>query len=206
MVDGVIFFFFFWNLHFVTIVQKNTKKKNNNNIHTMNLICKLCCWWTLINIQLQAHRGGGVQGVWCTTPDLSKGPLFATKWAKNVVFAVKGWGSKKVHFWVQKLHFSGILHLASNPGYGPDRLCLPRHVSAQHLKWSWEVWFLAHLYILIIMELNSIHLDMKCMHTAILNTLSAICSTAGISKNERLSEWCDIYTPLFHFLNFVIIA
>ena len=52
----------------------------------------------------------GVQGGATHSPDLPKGPLLATKWAKNGVFVagLRGARFKKSTFRVQKLHFWGV--------------------------------------------------------------------------------------------------
>ena len=77
-----------------------------------------------MGVYTQAHS----QGVQCTPPNLPKGPLTATKWAKNVfVFfllifcsGVKGVRFKKSTFWVQNVHYFGVPHHPKiDPGYGP---------------------------------------------------------------------------------------
>ena len=54
-------------------------------------------------------RSQGVRGVQRTPSNLSKGPLLATKWAKNGIFVggLRGMRFKKSTFLVQKVHFLG---------------------------------------------------------------------------------------------------
>ena len=56
----------------------------------------------------QAHKPGGVGGA-THLPNLPKGPLLATKWAKNGVFVggLKGWGSKSLLFGSKRSTFGG---------------------------------------------------------------------------------------------------
>ena len=60
----------------------------------------------------------------CDAPPKSvKRSTFCNKVGQKWGFCrrVKGVRFKKVHFWVQKVHFFGILHLPKiNPGYGPE--------------------------------------------------------------------------------------
>ena len=45
-------------------------------------------------------------------PNLPKGPLLVTKWAKSGFFVrgLRGVRFKKSSFWVQKVHILGVLH------------------------------------------------------------------------------------------------
>ena len=52
-------------------------------------------------------------------PNLPKGPLSVTKWAKNEVLVggLRGVRFKKFTFWDQKVHFLGVPHLPKiDPG------------------------------------------------------------------------------------------
>ena len=83
-------------------------------------------WSWIWNDRIQEARSWwGVH--WCDAPPphphLSKGPLLATKWAKNEVFVggLRGWGSKNPLFGSERSTFWGSCtpHNKINPGYGP---------------------------------------------------------------------------------------
>ena len=70
--------------------------------------------------QARSQEGAGIRH---TTPNLPKGSLLVTKWAKNEVFVGGlGWRFKNSTFWVRKVHFCEVPHLPKiDPGYGPAR-------------------------------------------------------------------------------------
>ena len=74
----------------------------------------------LIFLLLSQSRSQGDAGMRRTTPNLPKGPLLVTKWAKNGVFVggVKGVRFKKSTLGVWKVHFCGVPHRPKiDPGY-----------------------------------------------------------------------------------------
>ena len=89
----------------------------NKNLEKSRLICMI--WCKLIFRPVTR----GVRRVRCTSPNLAKGPLLGTKWAKNGVF-VGGLRGE-----VQKSPLLGVLHLPRfNPGYGPACIFMYRYL------------------------------------------------------------------------------
>ena len=83
----------------------------------------MCINWNFKkNIFISLSNRPVARGVGHIPPNLAKGPLLATKWAKNGVFVggLRGVRFKKSIWGVQKVHFWGVPHrLRFDPGYGP---------------------------------------------------------------------------------------
>ena len=140
-------------------------------------------------------------GVELTTPNLPKGAISVTEYAKKfgLCKGVKGVRFKKSTFWAQKAHFLGISYLSKiDPGYGPVLCADPKRIRRMMVE---DIMHLECQYPALFRNLTALHgshdlranpvIFLKPIHSHSIVTSSFV-SSQVCSMSLMIRQYCNL--------------